>query len=143
MIKLIVCILLTALFQNASSQQSDIDMLTALNRDWLNSYSTTDTATLNKIFADDFVLITPNGSKMSKQYIIANLSEQKISSVKIDSIDVRILTSNVGLITAYTTFVLKADGKEITGRNCYQDVYLKRNKKWMAVAAHVTLLKMQ
>ena len=61
-------------------------------------------------------------------------SGEKISSVKIDSIDVRILTSNVGLITAYTTFVLKADGKEITGRNCYQDVYLKRNKKWMAVA---------
>jgi hypothetical protein len=28
----------------------------------------------------------------------------------------------------------------MTGRNCYQDIYVKRKGKWMAVMAHVTLL---
>lgn len=32
--------------------------------------------------------------------------------------------------------MLKIDGKDMTGENRYQDVYVKRNGKWSAVAAH-------
>jgi len=64
-------------------------------------------------------------------------------SINIDGIGVQLLTDNVGLITAYTTFVLETDDKEMTGQNCYQDVYTKRKNKWFAVAAHVTLLNMK
>jgi hypothetical protein len=35
------------------------------------------------------------------------------------------------------------DGKDITGKNCYQDVYIKRKGRWVAIAAHVTLLGME
>ena len=143
MTKLLLSILLTAIFQNAFSQNRDIEELTRLNQDWLNSYHKKDTATLNKIFADDFVLISPKGSKVTKRDIIDNLNKQETISINIDSIAVQLLTDNVGLITAYTTFVLKIDGKEMTGQNCYQDVYIKRKDKWFAVAAHVTLLNMK
>ncbi|MFT3935095.1 MAG: nuclear transport factor 2 family protein [Chitinophagaceae bacterium] len=125
---------------NAISQNNDIKVLTKLNQDWLNSYPTKDSATLAKIFADDFILISPNGTKMSKHDIINNLAKQEIVSVTIDTFDIRLLSKEVGLITAYTTFVFKTDGKDQVGHNCYQDVYVKRQKKWRAVAAHVTLL---
>ncbi len=143
MTKLFLSILLATFFQNAFSQNKDIEELTKLNQDWLNSYSKKDTATLARIFADDFVLVSPKGGKMTKRDIISNFDKQQTVSVTVDSIDVRILTNEVGLITAYTTFILKIDGKDMTGQNCYQDVYIKRKEKWVAVAAHVTLLNMK
>jgi ketosteroid isomerase-like protein len=70
--------LLTLALQGAFSQNKDIDDLTKLNRDWLNSYPKKDTATLNRIFADDFVLISPKGVKMTRRDIISNLDKQEI-----------------------------------------------------------------
>ncbi len=126
--------------QNIFPQNKDADEIKKLNQQWLDSYITKDTAIENRIFADDLILVSPNGKKMTKKEMIGNLSSQQIISVKIDSADVRMLTNNVGVITSYTTFVFKSDGKEITGKNCYQDVYIKRKERWEAVAAHVTLL---
>jgi len=143
MTKQFLSILFLLIIQYASAQNKDIQELTKLNHDWLQSYSTKDSATLNKIFAEDFVLISPNGTKMKKTDIINNLYKQETVSVNIDSIDVRLLTENTGLITAYITFILKDNGKDVIGKNCYQDVYIKRKGKWMAVAAHVTLLNMK
>jgi uncharacterized protein (TIGR02246 family) len=140
MTKLLFSVLLTVIIHNVFGQQKDIDELKTINRNWLNSYPKKDTATLAKIFADDFVLVSPKGAKMTKRDILSNLNKLETVSIDIDDIDVRLLTSDVGLVTAYTTFVLRADGKEVTGKNCYQDVYVKRKGKWQAVAAHVTLL---
>jgi hypothetical protein len=143
MIRQSLSVLFLLIIQNVFAQNKDIIELTKLNHDWLQSYITKDSTTLNNIFADDFVLISPNGSKMTKSDNMSNLGKQETVSVNIDSIDAKLLTENTGLITAYTTFVLKIDGKEVTGRNCYQDVYVKRKGRWMAVAAHVTLLNMK
>jgi uncharacterized protein (TIGR02246 family) len=140
MTKIFLSILLTIILQNSFSQSKDIEKLTKLNQDWLNSSIKKDTATIAKIFADDFVLISPNGVKRTKHDAVRNILYQDIKSINIDSIDVRLLTNDVGLITCYLTFVLKIDGKEVTGKNCYQDVYVKRKGRWFAVSAHVTLL---
>lgn len=143
MTKLFLSLLLATICQSAISQNNDIKQLTKLNQDWLNSYTSKDTATLAKIFADDFVLISPKGTKMTKRDIIGNLATQETVSMKIDSADVRLIRNDVGLITAYTTFILKINGNGLKGRNCYQDVYVKREGRWLAVAAHVTLLDMK
>jgi len=129
--------------QCAFSQNKDIQELTKLNADWLNSYPTKDTAILNKILADDFILIAPNGTKMTKTDVINNFTKQEPISVDVDSIDVRLLTPDIGLISAYTTFMIQTGSKELTGKNSYQDVYMKRKGRWYAVAAHVTLLNMK
>jgi len=140
MVRFFFLIILLGHFHFGLSQTDDVKELTKLNQDWLDSYSKKDSTTLSKIFADDFVLISPKGVKMTKRDIVDNLQNQETVSTKIDNIEVRILTREVGLITAYTTFVLKVDGKLITGQNCYQDVYQKRDNRWVAVSAHVTLL---
>jgi uncharacterized protein (TIGR02246 family) len=136
----IIGMILTLFSQACFSQAKEIEILKNLNRDWINSYPTKDSATLNKIFADDFVLINHKGTRMTKRNIIGNLDKQKIMSAKIDSVDVKLVTDDVGVVTAYSTFVLISDGKEMTGKNCYQDIYVKRKGKWVAVTAHVTLL---
>src|SRR4051812_33854479 len=92
--------------QACFSKSKEIEILKNLNRDWINSYPTKDSATLNKIFADDFVLINHKGTRMTKRNIIGNLDKQKIMSAKIDSVDVKLVTDDVGVVTAYSTFVL-------------------------------------
>jgi uncharacterized protein (TIGR02246 family) len=132
--------ILTLISQTGFSQSKDIEILKSLNTEWINSYPTKDSTTLNNIFADDFVLINHKGVKMTKKEIVDNLARQEIVAAKVDSVDVKLLADDVGVIIAYATFILKSDGKEMTGRNCYQDIYVKRKGKWMAVMAHVTLL---
>lgn len=53
------------------------------------------------------------------------------------------LNETAGILSAWTTFVIVADGKKTTGHNCYQDVYVKRANRWQSVPAHVTLPGMQ
>ena len=123
-------------------QSHDIEVIEKLNRDWLNTYPKKDSATLSKILADDFIMIASNGYRQTKKDNLMNLLSPNIEtiSVTIDSVNTRMLTREVGLLNAWITFVFKADGKEMTGHNCYQDIYMKRKGEWVAVAAHVTLL---
>src|SRR5688500_15024055 len=121
----IICLFFLLMCETVFSQSKDIEILKTLNKEWINSYPTKDAATLDKIFADDFVLISHTGVKMTRSDIINNLDKQEISSVNIDTVDVKLLTDNVGVVTAYTTFVIMSDGKEMTGKNCYQDINMK------------------
>jgi hypothetical protein len=61
-------------------------------------------------------------------------------SVIIDSVHVRLLSSDIGILTAWTSFVFKYEGKKEKAKNCYQDIYMKRENKWVAVQAHVSSL---
>lgn len=125
------------------SQNKDIEQLQNLNREWIASYPKKDSATLSRIFADDFILVSPGGIQMTGKDILRNLSNQTILSSTVDSASVRLVTSDVAIITGYASFVLKAGDKEMTGRTCYQDVYRKQKGQWKAVAAHVTSLATQ
>jgi uncharacterized protein (TIGR02246 family) len=138
--KIIFSFLLMCVLQNTFSQNKDVEEIKKLNYDWMNCYVTKDNVTYSKIFADDFLLISPGGKKFTKKDILGNLSKQEITSTHIDSVDVRLLTNDVGILTAYATFVAKDGGKNVTGRTCYQDIYIKRKGRWLAVSAHVTSL---
>jgi uncharacterized protein (TIGR02246 family) len=138
--KIILSILSLFVLLHAFSQNKDVEEIKKLNSDWLNLSVTKDTAAFSKIFAEDFVLINPAGKKVTKQEGVRNILHQDLKSVTIDSLDVKILTKDVGLITCYITFMAMDNGKETTGRTCYQDAYIKRNGRWFAVAAHVTFL---
>jgi uncharacterized protein (TIGR02246 family) len=138
--KIIFSFLLMIILQNTFSQNKDIEEIKKLNYDWINCYVTKDIVTYSRIFADDFLLMSPGGKKFSKKQTVNNLNNQQITSTHIDSVDVRLLTNDVGILTGYITFVAKDGGKNVTGRTCYQDIYIKRKGRWFAVSAHVTSL---
>jgi len=127
--------------QNLASQTDVKETLKKLNRDFLNSIAKKDTTTLSKILADDFIMINPAGARMTKKDNLNNAISPNIqfTSINIDSVSVTILTSDVGVVTCYTSFAFTSNGKAAHGKNCYQDIYLKRKSRWLAVAAHVTL----
>lgn len=130
---------------NAFAQSKDAEIIKRLNEAWLKCYPTRDSSTLSQILADDFVLVSPRGTTMNKSDVLNNVGSDAVKyiSVNIDSVSVRMLRDDVAVITCKTTFAFTANNKETTGKNCYSDVYMKRNGKWNAVTAHVTLLSMQ
>ena len=140
--KVLLFLLLGIMLQHAAAQEAGIDQIKKLNQDWINFSIKKDTAGIARIFADDFVLINPMGKKVPKKDVIGNLLFQDILSDHIDSLDIRLISPGVGILSCYTTFVLRINGSEVKGRNCYQDVYIKRKNRWLAIAAHVTLLSL-
>src|ERR1700685_3390700 len=132
-------ILLILFASYSSGQNQDVEILKKLNRDFLNAIVNRDTATLGNILADDFMLINPGGAKRNKTDNLSSAlaPNQQVVSIHIDSVEVRLLTDEIGLVTAWTYNVIKADNKENAFNICYQDVYMKRKGRWVAVAAHV------
>lgn len=122
----------------ASAQSSDVAAIKQLNADWIHNYVKKDSATWNRIFADDFILVNPAGKTMTKRDICSS-PFQPISAANVDFAEVQI-HGNIGLIHAKCSFTIVADGKESKGSTDYLDVYEKRNGRWWAIAAHVNYL---
>ena len=139
---IIYSILFVAISKSAVSQSRDIEELKKLNEAWITSYPKKDTTTIGKILAPDFSLVNPFGNKFTRNDILGSAikNEGGLISANVETVEVR-LVGNVGLVNAVARFVNVDQGKEVTSRTNYLDVYEKRNGRWVAVAAHVTLLK--
>ncbi len=126
----------------SSGQSQDVETLKKINRDFLSSIVNRDTTTLSSILADDFILINPGGVRRNKADNLSSVftPNQKVVSADIDSVDIRLLSGEVALVTAWTKNVISTDKETSKFRICYQDVYMKRRNKWVAVAAHVSFL---
>ena len=139
--RLFTIILFVVLGQYCFAQTDDEKALIKLNHDWISSYPTRDTATMSRIFADDLVLISPNGKAFHKKDILRNLMSpaQEYFSARVDTVSVRII-GNIGLVNATATINIKADGKTSIATTCYLDVYEKRQGRWYAIASQVASL---
>jgi ketosteroid isomerase-like protein len=119
----------------ATAQQSDLDVLKALNEDYIHSVQHSDVKRFGEILADDFLCSNPDGSLIDRaQFLRQTAVPVTISNLKAHDVNVRVL-GDVAIIHARTTYTL-ADGREGKGR--YTDVWARRSGKWLAVSAHVT-----
>jgi ketosteroid isomerase-like protein len=118
-----------------ATTQSDIDALTALNRDYIQSVQHGDVRRFDEILAEDFLCSNPDGSLVDKKEFLAQTARPvTISGLTAEDVKVRIL-GDVAIIHARTSYT-KAGGEQRNGR--YTDVWVRRNGKWLAVSAHVT-----
>ncbi len=119
----------------AATTRSDLEALTALNRDYINSVQHGDVRRFDEILAGDFLCSNPDGSLVDKKGFLAQTARPvTITGLAIDDVKVRIL-GDVAIIHARTTYKT-ADGERRNGR--YTDVWARRDGKWLAVSAHVT-----
>jgi ketosteroid isomerase-like protein len=115
--------------------QSDLEVLTALNRDYIQSVQDGDVQRFEEILADDFLCSNPDGSLIDKnQFLTQTARPVTITGLEAQDVRVRIL-GDVAVIHARTSYTT-ADGMQRYGR--YTDVWARRNGKWRAVSAHVT-----
>src|SRR5216683_7897277 len=118
-----------------TAMRSDLDALTALNRDYIHSVQHGDVQRFDEILAEDFLCSNPDGSLVDKHQFLAQTARPvTISGLAAEEVKVRIL-GDVAIIHARTSYTT-ADGEQRNGR--YTDVWASRDEKWLAVSAHVT-----
>jgi len=140
LLPVIFCLLFPLLSVGQNRETQEIEAIKKINERWLNTYTKRDSATLSKILANDFVLIAQNGLPQTRQDVLSGMLSPNMEtiSIKIDSVNVRLLSADIAILNGWSTFVYKFDGNQMTGITSYQDIYAKRKGRWVAVAAHVT-----
>src|SRR6516225_4987540 len=78
--------------QTNVNEQRDLDTLTALNRDFVESVQMGDVKRLEEIFADDFMVSTPDGSLLDKaEYLKLVAQPVTISGLVAEDVRIRLL----------------------------------------------------
>jgi ketosteroid isomerase-like protein len=119
---------------SAMATEGDLELLTALNRDYIASVQNGDVRRFDEILAEDFLCSNPDGSLLDKRQFLAQTARPvTISGLAIDDVRIRLL-GDVAIIHARTSY-RTADGAQRNGR--YTDVWARRDGGWLAVSAHV------
>jgi ketosteroid isomerase-like protein len=117
--------------------QSDRDILTALNTDYINAVQHADVRRFDEILAPEFYCSNPDGSLLNRAAFLTQTARPvTISGLTAEDVLIRII-GDVAIIHARTRYTL-SDGRPAGGR--YTDVWAKQNGRWLAVSAHVTRL---
>src|SRR5436305_6898353 len=108
---------------------SDLETLTALNRDYIHSVQHADVQRFDDILAEDFLCSNPDGSLVDKRGFLAQTARPvTISGLAIEDVRVRIL-GDVAIIHASNSYTT-ASGEHSNGR--YTDVWARRDSTWLA-----------
>jgi ketosteroid isomerase-like protein len=114
---------------------SDIDILTALNRDYIRSVQNGDVRRFDEILAADFRCSNPDGSLLDRAGFLAQTARPvTISNLEAHDVEIRMF-GDVAIIHARTSYTI-GDGRPGAGR--YTDVWARQNGQWLCVSAHVT-----
>jgi ketosteroid isomerase-like protein len=111
--------------------------LIVLDRQWGEAGSKGDTATLNKILADDFLAVGPKGEALGKQEQIAvtpSVANVQNASYGADEYKFEMLSPDVVVMTHRATIKGTQDGKEVTESHRSLHVFQKRGGQWQVVA---------
>jgi ketosteroid isomerase-like protein len=106
-----------------------------LEAEWRTALVQNDVATVNRLLADDYLGINPNGTLETKADALA---AQRSGSVKISSIEPENLKVRVYGETAVVTSKVQVEGhdgdRNISGLYHYTRVYSRREGQWKVVS---------
>ena len=114
---------------------NDLEVLTKLNDDYIQSVQHSNVKRFAEILAQDFLCSNPDGTLIDrKAFLEQSAKPVTIRGLAAHEVTVRLM-GDFAIIHARTSYT-NADGAQGGGR--YTDVWARRNGKWLAVSAHVT-----
>ncbi len=106
--------------------------LKKLERDWFAAVAKRDTATLNRIFADDFTALNSDGTVITKKEMVEMLSSGKFQLDEIRSEEFKLrLYGTTAIVNGRSTYI--RNGKPL-GTSGHTEVWVKRAGVWKAVS---------
>ena len=118
---------------------SDEQIIKQLMQEWADALVKGDQAAIDRIESADWMLTDLEGMLVSKAQAEVSLKSGsvKFESFKLDELKVRVYGNTAvvhGLATRKSTY----KGKDTSGQYRSTDVFVKRNGRWQAIAAHVS-----
>ena len=122
-----------------AGKASDEQQLKKIEQDWADACVKRDPAVVQRIVADDFAFLGPDGSMVTKdEYIKSITGDTTFTSFKMDSLNVRIY-GHAAVVNGMATIAAKTKGGEDeSGKYSFTDVFVKQKGEWKAVSGHVT-----
>ena len=117
------------------SGANDLDVLTKLNDDYIQSVQHSNVTRFDEILAGDFLCSNPDGTLIDRKAFLEQTARPvTIRNLQAHDVNVRLM-GDFAIIHAQTSYTT-ADGAQSGGR--YTDVWARRGGRWVAVSAHVT-----
>ena len=128
--------------EKKAAAASTSEALKQLEHDWTDAIKAGDTEKLGQILADDWSGLGFDGSKETKQSLLAEVKsgQSKIESVEFGPMNVKVLGS-VAVVQGSDTEKSTTKGKDSSGKWVWMDVFAKRDGKWQAVRSQSAKIK--
>jgi ketosteroid isomerase-like protein len=124
----------------AESDAAVSQTLQGMEQTWLNAEKNHDAAAFEKLVADDWVAITPDGKTQTKAERAAEIKSSNVGSATLGNMKVRVF-GDTAVVTGTDDETTTQDGKETSGHYVWTDVFVKRNGQWLAVASQTAQVK--
>jgi ketosteroid isomerase-like protein len=114
---------------------ADLEMLQALNRDYINSVQAGDVRRFNELLAADYYCSNPDGSFVDRSGFLEQTAKPvTIANLRAENVLIRFF-GDIAIIHGRTSYDTP-DGRQAHGR--YTDVWAREGNTWKTVSAHVT-----
>jgi ketosteroid isomerase-like protein len=110
-----------------------------LHRETVQAQLKSDTAALDRVWADDHTFTNPLGVVQTKAQRLAEMKsgDRTLESFTLEDIQVRVY-GNTAVVTGRGTLKGQRHGQDIGGQYRGIDVYVKKQGRWQLVAAQAT-----
>ena len=103
-----------------------------------------DTATLDRMTADDYTVINISGQLLTKAQVLEAIKSGDLKYDQLENNDIQVrVYGDTAVLTGRTTQKGQFKGKDISGQTRFTRVYLKQHGKWQAVAFQATRIAEQ
>ena len=122
---------------------SPVQQVRQLEREWLDAYEKRDSAAMQRIVADDFTIVFPDGSSQTKTDILAMLERGRAGDhpgprFTTEDVQARAYGDTVILSGRVITHRKGPDGIESRQESRYTDTYVRLDGRWQVVASHLS-----
>jgi ketosteroid isomerase-like protein len=110
------------------------------DRQFFNALLAADTATLDALLADDFLLIDVlRGAEIGKNELIGAVAMNMVRFEKIEAHDPRVREyGDTAIVTGWTDMRMTFGGQSAEVKSRYTHVFVRRNGAWAFVSAQGT-----
>jgi uncharacterized protein (TIGR02246 family) len=140
----LTALLLTLAVSPAFAQKADpVQQVRQLEREWLDAYEKRDSKAMERIVADDFTIVFPDGAGQTKADILAMLERGRTSTrpgprFTTEDVQARAYGDTVILSGRVITHRKGPDGTEERHESRYTDTYVRLGGRWQVVASHLS-----
>ena len=132
---------LPASAQSQAKQSKGEREILALDREWADAMVRGDRATLERIFSDDLIVTSGDGTLRDKKGEMGD-GGPEIKTYFFDTDDLRVrVYKGAAVVTGHARWRINYDGRDIDNERRYTCVYARERGRWRMVAMHLTRVR--
>jgi ketosteroid isomerase-like protein len=120
------------------------EQLTQIEHEWGNSYVKRDPSFAQRITANDFSFVSPDGTMVGKDEYVKSIGAGPtvFTAFNIETIKVRSY-GDAAVVTGVAMITAKTGDKDESGRYSFTDTFVKQNGEWKVVSGQATAITKQ